>query len=210
MSAYGEMRSRITSALDALDKGRPLEDVRGLLRQALDDGAHADAPVCAADLFPEETYQAEVVQSAFRGWRARRRVRALKAQRPAVEQEYWAHVRRTIASRPTYNTLAMPYAFYDEVEIYFGTRIVWVDESAYDREENEWMHASLSNYGGYSHEVKREEVHLYMWTPSEGQTFGDVVASRVSEEVEKIQTGEYVSGVEGWFKPVYADEWRST
>ena len=40
-------------------------------------------------------------------------------------------------------------------------------------------------------------------------SFGNVVASRVSKEVEEIQKGEHVVDTEGWFKPVHADVWQS-
>lgn len=131
-------------------------------------------------------------------------------QLPAVEQEYWRHVKRTIASCPTYDELGMIWDFWGEVFIPYETFIIWVDEGAYDREKNEYVHASLSNYGGYSYEVKRGEEEVYIFTPSNNQTFGDVVASHVKEKMEEINDKEFVAGIEGWFKTVYAGEWCST
>ncbi len=151
-----------------------------------------------------ELYEAKalLIQTVVCGWLARRRARALKAQRPAVEQEYWDHVRRTIASRPTYDELQMTWAWHNEVTVRFETAIVCLSAI---QERGLYVYE-----GKYFQEVKRGLEELDSWTPSEGQTFGDVVASRVSEEVKEIQKGEFVYGTEGWFKPVYADVWRST
>ena len=213
--------SRILCALDELEGGRPREDVEELIRQALYDAPAAEVVqrvfrgwrarrrvrALKAQRHPSmilELYEAKalLIQTAFRGWRARRRVRALKAQRPAVVQEYWDHVRRTIASRPTYDEEQMTWGWENEVAVLFETAIVCLSAN---------QERGLYVYEGvYVQEVKRGKQDLDISTPSEGQTFGDVVASRVSEEVEEIQKGEFVSGTEGWFKPVYADVWRST